>query len=47
MSLAFAIGLAIGSALVVFGRHTPPVERVIACMHLQAARLRRWLSGGG
>ena len=43
MSLAFALGLMIGAALVVFGRATPPGRRILVELHLRLALLRRWL----
>ena len=43
MSLASAIGLAAGAALVVFGRDTPVGRRVLVELHLRSAQVRRWL----
>ena len=44
MSSAFAFGAILGSALVVFGRDTPMARGLLVRLHVQAARLKRWLT---
>ena len=44
MSLAFAVGLALGAAVIVFGRDTPAGRRPLVELHLRLALLRRWLA---
>ena len=43
MSVAFAVGLAVGAGVVVFGRDTPAGRRVLVELHLRSAQVRRWL----
>ncbi len=43
MSLAFAVGLMVGAAIVVFGRDTAFGRRLLVQLHLRAAMLRRRL----
>ncbi len=47
MSLAFAFGLMIGAAVIVFGRDTPTGRRLAVQVHLRIALLRRWLARRG
>jgi hypothetical protein len=44
MSWAFAVGAAIGAAVVVFGRETAAGVRLLTWLHVRLALLRR---GGG
>ena len=45
MSAAFAFGLAVGAAIVVFGRDTAVGRSLLLRLHLGLALLQRWLSG--